>query len=305
MIVLSATTHSLELVTATTADIAWTVSYTDYDATAETLTPGSGQGVVSSATDTAIVAAPASTAQRTVSMITVRNTHATATQTVTVQKDVSATEYPVTAPVTLRAGESLCYSSAGGWQVFTATGVPRAQSANLSPNPTVRLSPGFSTANTTAVRSLTKGDAFAVYLGRAEWAASSFSVRYNVTTAATATVSWAEVAIATGTPSLGGNPTLTVVGYTDISGTITGTGAQSTTVTVSTGQAVQEGDDLWVILAHDGSGTTAVVRAQSIADELTAGFSGTRTVRPSTAVGTGQAYTNAAAPDLAPWVALQ
>ena len=307
MIVLSATTHSLELVTASAANVAWTVGWTDYGATAETFTPGSDQGVVSSAMDTPIVAAPASGVQRTLAFFSVRNTHATTVQTVTVQKDVSATEYPITPPTTLRPGESLVYSTAGGWQVLGNTGLPRMQSATLSPVPTIRLSPGFTTAGVASTRTLTKGDAFAVYMGRAEWAQSSFVVRYNVTTAAGATVSWAECAIAKETAgrTLAATPSLTVVGYTDISGTIIGTGAQSTTVVLSAGQVVQEGDDIWAMLAHDGSGTTAVCRAQSIADELVAGFQASRTGRPSLTLGSAQNYTIDGAAVLAPWYALQ
>jgi biotin carboxyl carrier protein len=302
MIVLDATTKSLELVTAAAAAIDWSAHWLDYSGTAAT--PGSDDGAVSSATDTPIVAAPAADVQRQVQAITVRNKSASATQTVTVQLDVSGTERALTPPITLRAGESLMYEAGAGWRVYDANGVPKMRAANLMPAPSIRLPAGFATANASSTRSLTKGDAFAVYIGRAERALTAVGVRWNVTTAAGATVSWAEVAIATGAPVPGANASLTVVGYQDVASDITGTGVRTTDVQVSSGQSIQEGDDVWVILAHDGSGTTAVARAQSIADELEACMSATRTVRPSTAVGTAQTYTKAAASDLAPWVAL-
>lgn len=301
--ILSATTESLELVTTSTANIAWTVSWTDYSTSATTITPGSNQGTVSSATDTTIVAAPSTNVARTVACITIRNTHATAKNTVTVQKDVSGTEYPLMPPVTLRAGEAMCFTHAAGWQVLTAQGVPRMQSANIAPPASLRLPAGF--MGSTSTKTLTKGTTFGVYIGRAEWAQTLWSVRYNITTAATATVSWAEVAVAKGDLTLATNPSLTVVGYADISSTITGTGAQSVSVNLSSGQIVHEGDDLWVLLGHDGSGTTAVARACSVADELTCGFQVSATERPSLILGTGTTFSIESSAALGLWVALQ
>lgn len=120
--ILSATTHALELVTSTTSAINYVVSWTDIDKSAATATtPGSNQGATSSATDTTIVAAPGASVYRVITSLTLVNTGAAA-NVVTVQKDVSGTEHPVTPATTLQPGESLTYEDGAGWRTLDKNG---------------------------------------------------------------------------------------------------------------------------------------------------------------------------------------
>lgn len=118
---LTDTTHSLELVTSTANATAWEVSWTDIDKSgASTVaTPGSAQGIVSSATTTSIVAAPLASVYRVVTSLSVRATGGA--QVAGIQKDVSGTNYAVTTG-TLAVDESLHYEDANGWYVLDATG---------------------------------------------------------------------------------------------------------------------------------------------------------------------------------------
>lgn len=167
----------------------------------------------------------------------------------------------------------------------------------------VILQPGFATANLTATKSLTSNSAFAVYMGRAPAALTSVQARYRVTTAAV-TITWAEVALAKGAPVVGGNPTLTVVGFTNVAAVVNSTGQKTTTISVSGGQSVAAGDDVWLIIGNQST-TAAIVRAQSIADDLQTGTQASRAAtRPSLAVGGGQVYTIEGATTLAPWIAM-
>jgi len=117
-ITLSATTHILELTTSSAASTDWNVSWVD--ATSTTFTPSSGQGTVTSATTTTIVSAPGASTQRGVKFISVYN-NGTASQTVTVKKDVSGTEY-ILYKATIIPGESVQYADGPGWGIFDGQG---------------------------------------------------------------------------------------------------------------------------------------------------------------------------------------
>lgn len=123
MILLTATTETLELLTGAALSTDWTVAYADHTTT--TFTPGSGQGNVSTATTTTIVSAPASSTQRQVKLITVRNRDASGAQTVTLKKDISGTEYRLTPEVSLAAGETMLYVDGVGFQLLDSTGQPK------------------------------------------------------------------------------------------------------------------------------------------------------------------------------------
>ncbi len=120
MILLTSTNDTLELVTSSTADVDYFVSFVDI--TTSAFTPGSSQGTVSSATTTTITAAPASSTQRQVKLITVVNRHATSSNNVIIQKDVSATNYRLTGNYTLAAGEMLRVDADGRCVVFDNQG---------------------------------------------------------------------------------------------------------------------------------------------------------------------------------------
>lgn len=117
---LTNTTHSLELVTSSANSTTWEVSWTDIDKSGTTSAlPGSAQGTVSSATTTTIVSAPGASIYRIITSLSIRATGGS--QGVSVQKDVSGTNYPII-PATLATDESLHYEDGDGWYVMDATG---------------------------------------------------------------------------------------------------------------------------------------------------------------------------------------
>lgn len=120
MIILKATTESLQLVSTSTANLDYSVSYSDITTT--TFSPSSNEGKITTATTTTILAAPAASTQRQVKLITVANTHASASNTVSIQKLISATTYAQTPTVTLLAGEAFQYMDGQGWVYYSKTG---------------------------------------------------------------------------------------------------------------------------------------------------------------------------------------
>lgn len=123
----------------------------------------------------------------------------------------------------------------------------------------------------------------------ARWRVSTGGGGYSTT--------WGEIAIAKGDVSIGGNPTLTVVGYASIQAAIqAGAAAISTTIQLSSGQSIAKGDGLWLLWATSGglSPTLATLSADAmqtgwIAYLATAGW------RPSSNVGSAVAWTLAPA----------
>jgi hypothetical protein len=120
MILLDATTKSLELVTSATTNVDYLTSYADN--TTSAFTPGSSDGQITTATTTTIVAAPASSTQRTIKLINVHNTSTTTGNNVTLQYDVSGTNRTISPTFTLGPGESLRYTQESGFRVYTSSG---------------------------------------------------------------------------------------------------------------------------------------------------------------------------------------
>jgi hypothetical protein len=128
MILLKATTETIKLTTSTTADIDYSVSWVDVTTTA--FSPSTSEGKVTTATSTTILAAPASSTQRQVKLITISNIHASTSNTISVKKDISGTTYALTPATVLAAGESLCYLDGQGWIIYGVGGaIKGAQSA--------------------------------------------------------------------------------------------------------------------------------------------------------------------------------
>jgi hypothetical protein len=120
MIILKATTESLQLTTSSTANVDYSIAYTDITLT--TYAPSSSEGTFSTATTTSILAAPAASTQRQVKLITISNRHATLSNTVIIQKLISATTYNIMSTTTLLAGETLQYMDGQGWLYYSSTG---------------------------------------------------------------------------------------------------------------------------------------------------------------------------------------
>lgn len=126
--ILSETTHSLEVVTTTTAAIDYFVSYVDY--ASGTATPGSTQGAITTATTTTWVAAPAASTQRQLRRATFRNKSTSTSNRLTFQKDVSGTNYEAYS-VTLAPGESVKMDAEGEWQVYDSAGIVRTPATTV------------------------------------------------------------------------------------------------------------------------------------------------------------------------------
>lgn len=123
MILLKATTETLELATSAAADLDYSISYSDITTT--TFNPSTNEGKITTATTTVILSAPAASTQRQVKLITISNRHASASNTILVKKDISTTEYYLTPSVTLLPGETLQYIDTRGWVYYSATGAEK------------------------------------------------------------------------------------------------------------------------------------------------------------------------------------
>ena len=288
----------LRVTTTSAATLTVYAAYTDHGR--ERTARGRASTAISSATTTTVLSGPGAPTQRDVGMVAVANTHASTSNTVTIEHYDGTTATNVWAGV-LAAGESVVYAG-GIWAVRNASGVPKTAPSAGPALSSVLVSPLFASANLTGTRSITSTNSFAVYVGKAPRAITSASVRYRVTTAAI-TVTWAEIALATGSINVGGNPTLTVRGYADVSAIVTSTGQKTTSVSVSSGQSINEGDDLWAIYGNAAT-TVAVLRAQSIADDIQVGVFAYLSTRPSSNVGNAQAYTIDGATSTMPWFAV-
>lgn len=131
MIALTATNQILELNTSSTSNIDVIVSFTDHTTTGGTL--GTQDALITTATNTTILSAPASSTQRQVKMISINNTSST-TNTVIVKKDVGGTEYDIIRAV-LSENERLEYTDMLGWEVYANSG-GRKSSINQGNSPT-------------------------------------------------------------------------------------------------------------------------------------------------------------------------
>ena len=100
---LSNTTHTLELTTSVAGSVHYQVGYTDI--TSSTVTnPTDSFGIISTATTTVIVSAPAASTTRKIQYVNVFNNGAS--NTVVLKKDISGTEYNIL-QVNLQQGETL------------------------------------------------------------------------------------------------------------------------------------------------------------------------------------------------------
>jgi len=301
MIILNPTTDTLEVVTGVAVSTDLTVDYEDHAAGALVVT--GAQTNVSTATTTTLVSAPSASHQRQVKCITVHNNHASTAQVVTIQKN-TGTVYTIV-EATLQGKEALHYFEGVGWQIFNATGQLRSKLSSGSPIESIRNRVGFVTASLGSTKTLTSTTSFAYYVGKAgPGGIASIQVRVNVTTAygADGATAWAEFAIATGAPVIGGNASLTTQGYTDVSATINSTGRKTITITVT--GAVAEGDDVWIIFANKAT-TPAQLRADSIADDLTSGYQAAATTTQPSTMGAGTTFTVEGATVLAVWFSVQ
>jgi hypothetical protein len=303
MLALSATTDTIQVVLAGNVATNQLQCFSVWrDITTTAYTPGRTGINTNNTTDVNVVGSPASSTQRVIDFLSVYNND-TAAATVTVKADLNGTEY-ILYKVTLQVGETLTWSPELGWAVYNGSGILKSSPTTSANSSAVMTQPGFGTAALTGVRAITTTNTMAVYMGKAPRALTSVQMRLRVTTAITATITWAEVAIGKGAIVVGGNPTITPVGFLDVSASHNSLGQKTHTINVSAGQSINEGDDLWALIGCATSGTVTSVRATTMADDIQVGTQAAAVVRPSTTIGTGTAYTIDGATILAPWVAL-
>ncbi len=128
MIILSGTSDIVRLITSGTATINTFAAFTEVNTSTNTVDAGRQGAAISSATTTTIVAAPSSNVRRSVKTLTIRNTHATTSNTVTVQVFDGTTAFELY-KVTLAAGETLFYQEAAGFFVHDAQGRVKSNDA--------------------------------------------------------------------------------------------------------------------------------------------------------------------------------
>ena len=124
MLLLTTTGRTIKLLTSSTADVDYTIAFIDHSATA--FTPGNSQGTIAAATTTTVLSAPAASTQRQLKDITLRNRHASTSNTLTVIFDDSSTQYKVTSPMLLAAGESAHWTESTGWVVYDGSGLVKS-----------------------------------------------------------------------------------------------------------------------------------------------------------------------------------
>lgn len=117
---LSATTHSIEIVTdasATTTEPTFVASFHDITASGMTIPQSSNQGSTVGTTDTTMVSAPGATTTRQITHISIFNSDSVA-RTIRVYKDISGTEYNLCTAL-LQVGDTLEWSRETGWHIFS------------------------------------------------------------------------------------------------------------------------------------------------------------------------------------------
>jgi hypothetical protein len=245
------------------------------DLTVSAITPGAANGTLNGVTPVTIVVAPAGSTYRQVKGLSIFNND-TGPVMVTVEVLDTAAQRTVIR-VTLEAKEQLFFEQGAGWTTLNAAGAPKTGGIVVRTAQLMK-SPGTDAANLTAALTITTANTFYLYMGVCPRASSSILMRYRVSTAAV-TVVWAETAVYRGTPVVGGNPALTLLGYADVAAVVTSLGQKSTTIALSI--QAQAGDDLWLAIGNQAT-TPMQIRA-SLADDLQAGYLASGAFRPSTA----------------------
>jgi len=277
-IILDSTTDTLQGALSSSPATPWEVTsgYADYTTT--TLALEQASQTFSSTSDANIVGSPASSTQRIVKWVSIYNADSAA-GTITIKLDLNGTERRI-GKWTLNVGDSLIYNENVGWYVMDSNGARKEVNVLIAPlgSPTKFL--GIDAANLTATKTLTSTSTFAYYMGQAQAAYSSITLRYRVTTAS-ATITWAEVGIASSPQiTIGGAASLTTRGYIDASGTShlgVSTGIKTSAISVT---GISAGMHLWAMFGNQA--TTAGVLRGALADDIQSGFFQSATARPST-----------------------
>jgi hypothetical protein len=146
-------------------------------------------------------------------------------------------------------------------------------------------------ANTGALLTVSN-TSYAVYVGRAPKNCSSVDLLASLGNPGAVTITWAEIAVASGDyepasgPGTSGTPNLTTLGFADIAAEINGTANDSIVKTVTA--AIPAGTNIWVLIGNQAA-TPATFRTTGGGDVL--GICATAAAtRPST-MAAGTAFT--------------
>lgn len=190
------------------------------------------------------------------------------------------------------------YLGSGTLYVKTGAG-DTAWSSTLTPTTSPKIqqqlkTPKYDGANGTV--SLGTNGARAMFLGYAYRdfvAGEAFAVRWRNAVAGSG-VTWAEVALGTGPLVEGSNPSVTPVGFADISAGIVATNTNFTTsVPIAVGRSIAANAGLWLIFAKNSTGSPTLAAGGAF-DVLGSGIQGTSSTvawRPSLQLGTAESFT--------------
>ena len=146
MLLLPSTTTKIQVITSAAGTVKVQAAYADNASGAITFGPASQPAVISTAATTDVVAAPGASTTRSVSMLTVRNDHASVSQSVTVQITDGTTVIPLWAGP-LSPGEFIVMNEINEWYAYANSGVQKssAQTGTLWNNSTGSQGAGFAT----------------------------------------------------------------------------------------------------------------------------------------------------------------
>lgn len=245
MMLLSATTDKLQVVTSAAGYVVVVASYVDRDQTTFAVGLADRQlTTITTATTTDIIAAPASGKTRNVKQLTIRNAHATVENDVTVLFNANATLYEIH-KTTLQPGECLEFIEGVGFVSLAAT----LSNLNLT---TAELSQGQRVLKSDAGRAAVAtfltitGTAYYIYVGRIVRASTVAFCEFHVTTAG-AGAQTAEIGLfsSTNPPNKSGQ-TLTKIVATGTVDSVTTTGVKRNTTTFA--RAISAGTHLWAAI---------------------------------------------------------
>jgi len=308
-------TLNVQLGTAVTVDVVLT--YADHTAT--TFNANGSNVSITTTANTTILSGPEASTQRQLKFLSLRNRDVLTTS-VTLKKNVAAVEYLLTAPIILKAGESMHYTDQAGfifydWNGRTHLSQPcGAQQAGGVYYPVLY---GVFASNTTSTNPVgarvisSGGETVATYIGRAPKTTKRILVKYR-TCNNSVSATWGELAVATGTPIIGAGTNLTVLGFNGTnnaiansytSGTAQLQGIYSNYIDLSPGQTLLEGDDTWILIGNLGT-TGANIRCTGVPDDLQTGLSLSTFTRPSLNIGKSVAYALDTVANASPYISV-
>lgn len=310
-------TLNVQFNTAVSVDII--LAYADHTV-ASLVANGSAVNLSTTANTTILSSPSANGTIRQLKGLSIRNRDILTTE-LTLKKNVAAVEYMMTSPIVLKAGETLQYTDQSGflltdWNGRTRQTVPCGKQqaggiyfpvlfgpyaySSVSPS----TPPGYRILDAS-------GGTVATYVGRAPKTCSRVMVKLRTCNNSITPV-WGEIAVATGTPVMGAGTTLTVRGFNGSNNAIANSfpsgvqilqGTYSNYVDLSSGQTLQAGDDVWILLGNEAA-TGANVRCLAIPDELQTGLCLNAATRPSLNIGRGVVYTLDGVANLSPQVSV-